>query len=148
VKVKGTHNVPGTQDQVFDLLLNPVTLAACMPGCNELVRIQDGVYQMKMIVAVAALTGEFSGGVRITDVVRPETFVMTVDGAGRIGHLKGRGTIRLDPAGDITTVNYEGDVQVGGTIAAVGQRLIDATSKMIIRNFFGNLSKQAQAAST
>lgn len=128
-------------ERVYDLLLDPVVLAACMPGCQELVRVEDGVYKMKMKVSVAALSGDFTGTVRITDAVRPVTFRITIDGAGRIGHMKGSGVIALTAAGDSTTLTYDGDVQVGGTMAAIGQRLIDATSKMIIRNFFSNFER-------
>jgi carbon monoxide dehydrogenase subunit G len=59
--------------------------------------------------------------------------------------MRGDGRIQLAGVGDSTSVNYEGDVQVGGTIATVGQRLIDATSKMIIRNFFSNFALQMAA---
>ena len=116
-----------------------------MPGCQELVRVDDGVYKMKMRVALAAITGDFSGTVKITDAIRPTSFRMGIEGAGRIGHMKGDGAITLaNGGGDSTTVSYQGDVQVGGTMAAVGQRLIDTTSKMLIRSFFTNLAKQSQ----
>jgi uncharacterized protein len=136
--------VPGSAERVYDLLLDPGVLAACMPGCQELVRVDDGVYKMKMRVAIAAVTGDFAGTVRITDTVRPMSFRMGIEGAGRIGHMKGDGAITLaNGGGASTTVSYEGDVQVGGTMAAIGQRLIDTTSKMLIRSFFSNLAKHS-----
>jgi carbon monoxide dehydrogenase subunit G len=146
VKVQGSQSIPGATDRVYDLLLDPVVLAACMPGCQDLVRVEDGVYKMKMKVAVAALTGDFTGTVRITEPVKPASFTMTIDGSGRLGHMKGEGRISLADGGESTTVNYEGDVQVGGTMAAVGQRLIDTTSKMMIRSFFSNFAKKSAAA--
>jgi uncharacterized protein len=136
--------VPASAERVYDLLLDPVVLAACMPGCQELIKVDDGVYKMKMRVALAAVTGDFSGTVKISDAVRPAAFRMAIEGAGRIGHMKGDGTVTLAVAApDSTTVAYEGDVQVGGTMAAIGQRLIDTTSKMLIRTFFSNLARQA-----
>ena len=145
MKVQGSQIIPGTAEQVYDLLLDPAVLAACMPGCQELVRVEDGIYKMKMKLAIPALTGDFSGTVRISEAVRPVAFQMTIDGAGRLGHVKGEGRVRLTGVDDSTTVHYEGDVQVGGTIAAVGQRLIDTTSKMMIRNFFSNLARVKQS---
>jgi carbon monoxide dehydrogenase subunit G len=145
VKVHGSQVLPGATDRVYDQLLDPAVLAACMPGCQELIRVEDGIYKMKMKLAIAALSGDFSGTVRISEAVRPVAFQMTIDGAGRIGHMRGDGRIQLAGVGDSTSVNYEGDVQVGGTIATVGQRLIDATSKMIIRNFFSNFALQMAA---
>lgn len=137
--------MPGNAGHVFDLLLDPGVLASCIPGCQELVRIDEGVYTMKMKVAIAAISGDFTGTVKISDAVRPEAFRMSMDGSGRIGHMKGSGQIKLAEDGDATSVSWDGDVQVGGTMAAVGQRLIDTTSKMIIRSFFNNLAKKAAA---
>ena len=146
MRVQGSQVIPGSTERVYDLLLDPAVLATCIPGCQELVRVEDGLYKMKMKVSLAALSGDFSGTVRISDAVRPATFQMIIDGAGRIGHVKGEGKLDLAGADNSTTVNYEGDVQVGGTIAAVGQRLIETTSKMIIRTFFSNFTRAIAAS--
>ena len=66
-----------------------------------------------------------------------------VEGTGKIGFIKGEGLLSLTPQGESTEVKYDGDVQVGGTIAGVGQRLIDTTAKMIIKKFFEKLSEAA-----
>lgn len=127
------------------MLLDPVILAECIPGCQELVQIDDGVYRMKMKIALAAVSGDFVGTVKITEAVRPLSFRMAIEGAGRIGHVRGSGQVSLADSADETKVGYDGDVQVGGTIAAIGQRLIDTTSRMMFRNFFGNLVRKTQA---
>jgi carbon monoxide dehydrogenase subunit G len=69
-----------------------------------------------------------------------------VEGTGKIGFLKGEGRLRLLPDQEATDVQYDGDVQVGGTIAAVGQRLIDTTSKMMIKRFFDKFAETTKAA--
>jgi hypothetical protein len=66
-----------------------------------------------------------------------------VEGTGKIGFLKGEGLLNLIGQPQSTEVMYEGDVQVGGTIASVGQRLLDTTSKMIIKKFFEKLAEAA-----
>jgi uncharacterized protein len=63
-----------------------------------------------------------------------------VEGTGKIGFLRGGGVLKLEPSGEETSVRYDGDVQVGGTIAAVGQRLVEATAKSMIKRFFEKLS--------
>ena len=68
-----------------------------------------------------------------------------VTGTGKIGFMNGEGVLTLADAEAQTSVHYEGEVQVGGTIASVGQRLIDTTSKMLIKRFFEKLSKEASA---
>ena len=144
--VRGSHSVPGSPEQVYDLLWDASVLQDAIPGCQELTALGDGRYAMKMKVALAALAGDFSGTVQLADGERPSRFRMTVEGNGRVGFLKGEGLLTLSPNGDSTTVAYDGTVQIGGTMAAVGQRLLDASSKMMIRMFFDRFTKNASAA--
>jgi len=129
------------------MLQDPAILAQAIPGCESLEKIGPDEYRMKMKVLLAALSGQFEGKVRITDQSPPTSFRLIVEGSGRIGFLKGDGLLKLSPADasstSSTVVSYEGDAQVGGTMAAVGQRLIDGTSKMMIKKFFDKLTSLA-----
>ena len=115
-------------------------LAAAMPGCESLEKIGDDEYKMKMKMALASLSGNFDGKVRITGQAPPESFKLTVEGSGKVGFMKGEGNLKFTAKDAGTEVSYEGDVQVGGTIAAVGQRLIDGTAKMMIKRFFDKVA--------
>ncbi|MBV8843050.1 MAG: carbon monoxide dehydrogenase subunit G, partial [Bryobacterales bacterium] len=108
--------------------------------CESLERMGPGEYRMKMKLAMASISGAFEGKVRITDQQPPDSFRLVVEGTGKIGFMKGEGLLKLTPAGEGTEVAYDGDVQVGGTIAAVGQRLIDVTARMMIKRFFEKLA--------
>jgi carbon monoxide dehydrogenase subunit G len=118
---------------------DPEILARAIPGCESLEKIGENEYKMKMKMALASISGSFEGKVRITDQTPPTSFRLIVEGAGKIGFVKGDGLLKLSPAEGGTEVAYEGDAQVGGTMAAVGQRLIDGTSKMMIKKFFEKL---------
>jgi carbon monoxide dehydrogenase subunit G len=118
---------------------DPEVLARAIPGCESLEKIGENEYKMKMKMALASISGSFEGKVRITDQTPPTSFRLIVEGAGKIGFVKGDGLLKLSPADGGTEVTYEGDAQVGGTMAAVGQRLIDGTSKMMIKKFFEKL---------
>jgi carbon monoxide dehydrogenase subunit G len=118
---------------------DPEILARAIPGCESLEKIGENEYKMKMKMALASISGAFEGKVRITDQTPPASFRLIVEGAGKIGFVKGDGLLRLAPADGGTEVAYEGDAQVGGTMAAVGQRLIDGTAKMMIKKFFEKL---------
>jgi carbon monoxide dehydrogenase subunit G len=139
VKISGSYTLPVTPERAYQILQDPVELARAMPGCEGLEKIGPDEYRMKMKLVVAAIAGQFEGKVRIADPVPPTSFRLAVEGSGRIGFLKGEGLLKLSPNGGNTEVSYDGDVQVGGTLAAVGQRLIDGTSKMIIKKFFEKL---------
>jgi len=132
-----------------------VILARAIPGCESLEKIGPDEYRMKMKVLVAALSGQVEGKVRIADQAPPTSFRLVVEGSGRVGFLKGDGLLKLSPVAEVrvlspappetplTIVSYEGDAQVGGTMAAVGQRLIDGTAKMMIKKFFDKLASLA-----
>lgn len=122
------------------MMQDPDVLARAMPGCESLEKIGPDEYRMKMKLAMASLSGAFDGKVRITDQNPPSSFKLAVEGSGKIGFMKGEGLLKLTPADAGTAVAYDGDVQVGGTIAAVGQRLIDASAKMLIKRFFEKLA--------
>ena len=140
MKISGTSTLALPPERAYELMQDPDVLARAMPGCESLERIGPDEYRMKMKMAMASISGAFEGKVRITDQQPPSSFKLIVEGSGKIGFMKGEGLLKLTPSGDATEVSYEGDVQVGGTIAAVGQRLIDATAKMMIKRFFDKLS--------
>jgi carbon monoxide dehydrogenase subunit G len=142
VKIAGTCTVPAPQERAYSLLQDPAVLARCMPGCEGLDRIGDNEYAMRMKMVLASISGKFEGKVRIAKDNPPDSFRLIVEGTGKIGFMKGDGLLKLTP-GNSTTVTFEGEVQVGGTIASVGQRLIETTAKMLIKRFFDKLSAEA-----
>ncbi len=149
MKISGAYTVPVTQERAYQLLQDPAILAQCMPGADHLDKVGDNEYEMKMKMSIASIGGLFAGKVRLMDQSPPESFRLVVDGSGKIGFVKGDGALTLIPQGDSTEVKYEGEVQVGGTIASVGQRLLDTTSKLIIKKFFEKFSElAAQSALT
>jgi uncharacterized protein len=125
------------------MMQDPEVLARAMPGCQALEKTGENEYRIKMLMVLASLSGAFEGKVRITDQEPPSSFRLVVEGSGRIGFLKGDGVLKLRAVDGGTEVSYEGDAQVGGTIAAIGQRLIDGTAKMMTKKFFEKLTEAA-----
>jgi carbon monoxide dehydrogenase subunit G len=140
VKIAGTNTLALPPEEAYRRMQDPEVLAACMPGCESLEKIGEDEYKMKMKMALASLSGAFDGKVKIADRNPPDGFKLIVEGSGKLGFMKGEGALKFTPVDAGTEVSYEGDVQVGGTMAAVGQRLIDATSKMMIKKFFDKLA--------
>jgi carbon monoxide dehydrogenase subunit G len=106
---------------------------------------------MKMKMVISAVQGLFAGKIRVADQKSPEQFRLLVEGSGKVGFLKGEGVLTLvqldaSASNPSTEVRYEGDVQVGGVIAGVGQRLLDTTAKLVIRKFFEKLAELAGQA--
>jgi len=140
VKISGSYFLPLPPEQAYQRLQDPEVLAGAMPGCESLEKIGDNEYRMKMKMALASLSGNFDGKVRITEQSPPESFKLMVEGSGKVGFMKGEGNLKFTARDAGTDVSYEGDVQVGGTIAAVGQRLIDGTARMMIKRFFDKVA--------
>jgi hypothetical protein len=141
VKIAGAYSLPLPPEEAYHRLQDPRVLAACIPGCESLEKIAENEYQMSMKMALASLSGAFSGKVRIADQTATSSFKLIVEGTGKLGFMKGEGLLKFAAADAGSEVSYEGDVQVGGTLAAVGQRLIDASSKMLIRRFFDKVAE-------
>jgi carbon monoxide dehydrogenase subunit G len=144
VKISGSYSLGVPQDQAYKMMQDPEILARAMPGCEALEKIGEDEYRMKMKMVLASLSGVFEGKVRIADQTPPSSFRLIVEGSGRPGFIKGDGLLKLAPAASGgTDISYDGDVQVGGTIAAVGQRLLDGTAKILIKKFFDKLAAAA-----
>jgi uncharacterized protein len=143
MKVAGGYTLSAPPERAYELLQDPAILAKCIPGCEGLDRIGEDDYAMRMKIGIASVSGRFEGKVRIADQKPPASFRLIVEGAGKIGFMNGDGTIALSAANGGSNVQFEGEVQVGGTIANVGQRLVEATAKMIIKRFFDKLAEEA-----
>jgi len=143
MKISGTHTLPLPRERAYRALQDPDLLARCIPGGEGLQPVAEGEYAMKMKMALAAFTGQFEGKVRISEPNPPASFKLSVEGKGKVGFMKGEGLLTLTETGESTQVSFDGEVHVGGTIAAVGSRLIDSTSRMMIKRFFDRLAEEA-----
>ena len=148
MKVSGTHILNAPQDRVWQLLNDPAFLKVCLPGCESMEATGPDQYQATLTVGIAAVKGKYTGSVILSEKEPPQRFTMRVEGKGTGGFMQGTGLLELgdDPQG--TKVTYQGDVQVGGPIASVGQRLLDGAAKMIVGQFFTAVNKQLAALSS
>ena len=132
-----TFNAPLAR--VWDLLMDPAAIAACVPGCDAFEAAGDDRYRVCLTVALAAITGTYDGTVAISDRVPQTSYRLHVEGKGRPGFVKGEAVIRLRAEGAATIVDVDGTVHTGGPIARVGQRLIGSVAKMMQDQFFARL---------
>jgi carbon monoxide dehydrogenase subunit G len=133
--LSGTFTFEGPRDRVWELLQDPAVLAKALPGTKTLTQVGEDRYQGVMKVSVGPVNAaEFAVNVELKDKVAPERFAMTIDGKGGVGFTKGSATIELaEQPGPATVMTYTSDVQIGGRIAAVGQRLLETVGRMMTR---------------
>ena len=143
MKIEGDYLFEAGVQDVWDALFDPDVLAAAMPGCEKLELIDDELVG-EMTIKVGPISGKFTGKVKLEDKVEPEHYKMIVDGRGAPGFVKATATIALAPEGDGTRLRYSADAQIGGKIASVGQRLLDASAKAIAKQSLDGLHENVK----
>jgi carbon monoxide dehydrogenase subunit G len=142
VKIAGNYTFEATREEVWSALNDPEVLARTIPGCQRLDEVGENEYESTLKVGLQAVRGVYTGRVKIDNLVRPESYDIHVDGKGSNGFLKGSGSIKLREDGASTILDYFGEAQVGGTIASVGQRLLDGAAKTLISQSLKALAQQ------
>ena len=144
MKLEGAHEVEALRERVYQSLVNPEVLQRCIPGCEKLEKTGENTFAATIRAGVGSIKGVFNGTARLEDLRQPEHLRIVVDGKGQPGFLKGSGDLDLEQIENRTKVSYTADVQVGGTIASVGQRMIQGTAKMMATQFFTCLGAEAK----
>ncbi len=145
--LNGTFTFEGPRDRVWEILQDPAVLAKALPGTKTLTQVGEDKYEGVMKVSVGPVNAaEFAMSVELKDKVAPERFAMVIDGKGSVGFTRGTASIALaEEPGPVTVMTYTSDVQVGGRIAAVGQRLLESVGKMMTRQALDALNKELKS---
>jgi carbon monoxide dehydrogenase subunit G len=138
----GTHHFNAPRDRVWAAFTDPAVLARATPGCQRLDPIGPDEFEATLSVGVAAVKGVYQGKLALLDKKPPEGYTLRVEGSGRPGFVKGEGRLTLTEEDGGTRVTIRGEAQVGGVIAAVGQRLLGAASRMLMEQFFSALETE------
>src|SRR5579863_4175557 len=143
MKLEGDFVFDAPIEEVWKALLDPAVLAAAMPGCEKLEKV-DGQYQGDLNIKVGPIQGKFSGKVDLKDIDPPKGYTMAIDGRGAPGFVKAVASVRLESEGASTRMRYEADAQVGGKIASVGQRLLEASARAISKQSLDGLHENVK----
>ncbi len=141
MKLEGSYDVLAPRQKVWDAFLDPAVLQQAIPGCEKLEALGNDEYKATLKVGVGGVKGTFEGKVRLTDKKAPESYRLAAEGSGGPGFVKADTLISLTEEGGGTRVAYSADVQVGGLIASVGQRMLGGVSKMMADKFFGKMGE-------
>ena len=136
MEITGSYSFAASRERVWDLMLDPDAIAACIPGCEQLEPDGENRYKARITLGIAAIVGTYDGTVVISDRVEHESYTLSVEGQGKPGFVRGEAAIALVSDGGTTVVNVTGTIQAGGAIARLGQRLIGSAAKMMQDRFF------------
>ena len=142
MKLQISHSFTATPGQVFAAVIDPAVLQRCIEGCEKMEKTGDDTYIVHLKVGVAGMKGSYSGKVQITEKRPPEALTLAIDGKGVPGFVKATARMQLSAAGDRTQLAGEADATVGGLIAAIGSRLIEAAAKKMMGGFFARLDAE------
>ena len=146
MKLEGEYIFDGPREEVWQIVRDPEVLATALPGTQSLEQVSESEYAGKMHIRIDPVSGVFTGKVVVSDEVPPESCTLIVEGRGAPGFGNGTGYIQLFEQEDRRTLlKYEGDLQVGGRIAGVGQRLIDTASRSMIEQGLESLNNALKA---
>jgi len=145
LKIEGTQKINLPRERIFAALIDPAILQKCIPGCEQMEKTGENQYKAKLTAGVGPVKGVFTATVSLQDIVAPEHYKLVVEGKGQPGFVKGAGELSLKDDDDGTEIQYTGDVNVGGLIASVGQRMIQSAAKLLAGRFFKSLEAETAA---
>src|SRR5215218_4835417 len=117
-------------------------LARIVPGCERLVQTGENEYEGTVKIGIQSIKGSYSGKIRLEDIQAPHHYKLVASGRSSNGVVDGSGTVDLAEQDGKTVLTYSGDAQIGGTLASVGQRLIEGASKQMINQSIKALIEQ------
>ena len=142
MKITVSSLVPADCDRLFAALVDPDVLRRAIPGCESLTVTAPETYQATVKIGVGSLKGTYSGTAAIRDTRPPDALTLIFEGKGGPGFVRGSAAIALASEGDAARINCHADVQVGGVIAAVGSRLVEAAARKLANDFFRQLAQE------
>ena len=144
MRVQGSYTFDADIQTVWDSMQSPEVLSGCIPGCEKFEPAGEDRYAVQMSVRVSAITGSYSGEVKIENRDHLNSYTMIVEGSGRGGSVRGSGDLTFSESEGRTSIHIAGDVQVTGIIARVGQRLLGGASRMMMNQFFDCLKTKIE----
>ena len=137
MEIKGEYKIAAPREKVFAALNDPTVLQACIPGCESLEKVSDTEMKAKVRLRIGPVSASFTGKVTLSDIDPPNGYKITGEGqGGAAGFGKGSADVSLSPEGADTRLRYSAKAQVGGKMAQIGSRLVDAAPAKITDDFF------------
>ena len=141
--ITGQYRIAAPREVVWAALNDPDVLRRCIPGCQELERKSDTEFTAKVTLKIGPMNTNFAGAVTLEDLDPPKGYTIIGQGqGGAAGFAKGRARVNLTDEGKDTLLDYTAKADVGGKLASLGGRLIQATSKKLADEFFSKFAAE------
>ena len=148
MELKGERLIPADIGTTWEALNDPEVLKACIPGCESLEQTGEDAYAAVVALKLGPVSARFRGNLKLADVQPPERYTIAFDGQGGVaGFGKGSADVSLAAEEAQTKLSYVARAQVGGKLAQIGSRLIDAAAARLAAEFFKAFEARLQARS-
>ncbi|MFN6253450.1 MAG: CoxG family protein [Acetobacteraceae bacterium] len=146
--MNGERRIPAPRQRVWDALNDPEMLKAAIPGCESVTKTADDAFEAKVSVKIGPMAAKFGGKVKLENIQAPASYTISGEGnGGAMGFAKGGADVALEELGpNETLLKFAVKAQVGGKMAQLGARLIDATAKQMSDQFFDRFAAAVAAA--
>jgi len=146
--MNGERRIPAPRQRVWDALNDPEMLKAAIPGCESVMKTADDAFEAKVAVKIGPMAAKFGGKVKLENIQAPASYTISGEGnGGAMGFAKGGADVALEEVGpNQTLLKFAVKAQVGGKMAQLGARLIDATAKQMSDQFFDRFAAAVAAA--
>ena len=145
--MSGERRISAPREKVWAALNDPEVLRMSIPGCETMERLGENELKATASVKIGPISARFAGKVQLLDLDPPNGYRIEGEGQGGVaGFAKGGAVVRLVADGSDTILSYEVKANVGGKIAQLGARLIDATAKQMAEAFFDRFAAQVATA--
>jgi carbon monoxide dehydrogenase subunit G len=146
MEMSGEERIPASQADTWAALNDPEMLKACVPGCESIERVRDDEFQVLMVARVGPVSAKFKGKLMLSDLNPPNSYALAFEGqGGAAGFGKGSAQVQLSPEGEGTLLRYQVKASVGGKLAQIGSRLVDAAARKISQDFFAAFNEKVGA---
>ena len=137
MEMKGEQFVPASQADTWAALNDPEILKACVPGCESIERVSDNEFAVLMTARVGPVAAKFKGKLTLSNLKPPQSYSIAFEGQGGVaGFGKGGAHVQLAPESEGTRLTYQVKANVGGKLAQIGSRLVDAAARKLADDFF------------
>ncbi|MGE5826026.1 MAG: CoxG family protein [Bacteroidota bacterium] len=146
MEMTGEQLIPASQQDTWNALNDPEILKACVPGCESIDAIGENEYQVLMVARVGPVSAKFKGKLSLSDLNPPNSYSIAFEGqGGAAGFGKGGAQVSLAKEAEGTRLSYAVKASVGGKLAQIGSRLVDAAARKISEDFFKAFTEKVAA---
>jgi uncharacterized protein len=136
--MKDSRVINASQAKVWAALNDPAMLKLCIIGCDSLEATTPDTFVAAMSVKVGPVSAKFKGKLQLENVQPPNSYTLKFEGqGGPAGFANGTAGVSLTAETASTTrLDYTANAMIGGKLAQVGSRLVDAAARKIADDFF------------